>query len=104
KHPQGRSMARQTVVLLHHRRRDTPAVQAQAERFLTLATAQSDTRGVGQGTCWQGWIRVMHGEREAGLAQLRQGMAVDLATGQELSRPLWLVLLAEALRALEAIS
>jgi predicted ATPase len=38
----------------------------------------------------------MQGQGEAGLAQLRQGMAAILATGQEVSRPLWLVLLAEA--------
>ena len=30
------------------------------------------------------------------MAQLHQGMAAVLATGQELNRPLWLVLLAEA--------
>ena len=38
----------------------------------------------------------MQGEGEAGLAQLRQGMAAVLATGQELARPLCLLLLAEA--------
>jgi predicted ATPase len=38
----------------------------------------------------------MQGQGEAGLAQLRQGMMAVLATGQELSRPLCLVLLAEA--------
>jgi predicted ATPase len=38
----------------------------------------------------------MQGESEVGLAQMRQGMAAVLATGQELSRPLYLALLAEA--------
>ena len=38
----------------------------------------------------------MQGQGEAGLEQLHQGMAAVLATGQELSRPLCLVLLAEA--------
>ena len=51
---------------------------------------------VGLGTCWRGWALAMQGEVEAGLAQLRQGMAAILATGQEMSRPLCLVLLAEA--------
>jgi predicted ATPase len=39
----------------------------------------------------------MQGEGEAGLVQLRQGMAAVLATGQELLRPLCLALLAEAI-------
>jgi predicted ATPase len=38
----------------------------------------------------------MQGQGEAGLAQLRQGLAAVVATGQELLRPLCLVLLAEA--------
>jgi predicted ATPase len=38
----------------------------------------------------------MQGQGEAGIAQLRQGMAVVLATGQTLSQPHWLILLAEA--------
>src|SRR5262245_32693807 len=38
----------------------------------------------------------MQGEGEVGLAQLRQGLAAVVAVGQELNRPLCLVLLAEA--------
>jgi predicted ATPase len=38
----------------------------------------------------------MQGQGETGLAQLRQGMEAVLATGQTLSRPLCLLLLAEA--------
>jgi predicted ATPase len=39
----------------------------------------------------------MQGQGEAGMAQLRQGIAAVLATGQELARPLYLVLLAEVM-------
>ena len=38
----------------------------------------------------------MQGEGEVGLAQIRQGLAVVIATGQELTRPFLLLLLAEA--------
>ena len=38
----------------------------------------------------------MQGQGAAGLAQIRQGLAVVLATGQELTRPLCLMLLTEA--------
>jgi predicted ATPase len=52
---------------------------------------------VGLGTCWRGWALAMQGQGAAGLAQLHQGLAAVVATGQELTRPLCLVLLAEAL-------
>jgi predicted ATPase len=38
----------------------------------------------------------MQGQDQTGLAQMREGMATIMATGTELSRPLCLVLLAEA--------
>ena len=67
---------------LHHRRREVPAVQAHAEALLTLATAQGFPLYVGFGTCWRGWALAMQGEGEAGLAQLHQGLAAVVATGQ----------------------
>jgi predicted ATPase len=51
---------------------------------------------VGYGTFWQGWILAAQGQGEAGLAQMRQGMAAVWTTGQTLARPFGLVLLAEA--------
>jgi len=81
---------------LYHRRRETPALQAQAEALLALATTQGFPLWVGFGTCWLGWVLVMQGQGAAGLAQLHQGMATILATGQTLSRPYCLILLAEA--------
>ena len=84
------------AILLYHRRREAPAVQAQAAALLNLATAQRFPLYMGFGTFWRGWTLVMQGESEVGLAQMRQGMAAVLATGQELSRPLYLALLAEA--------
>jgi predicted ATPase len=74
-----------------------PVVQAQADALLTLATAQGFPLFIGSGTFWRGWALAMQGEGEAGLVQLRQGMAAVLATGQELLRPLCLALLAEAI-------
>jgi predicted ATPase len=71
-------------------------VQSQAEALLTLTTAQGFPLYVGHGTCWQGWALAVQGEGTAGLAQLRQGMVAVLAMGNELWRPRYLVLLAEA--------
>ena len=95
-HPYSLALAQYWAAFLHHRRREAPAVQAQADALLTLATAQGFPLWVGYGTCWRGWALAMQGQGEAGLAQLRQGLAAVLATGQTLAQPLCLVLLAEA--------
>ena len=94
-HPSSLAEAQYWATFLSHRRREVPAVQAQAEALLTLATAQGFPLWEGFGTCWQGWVLTMQGQSEAGLAQLRQGLAALLNTGQALSQ-ICLVLLAEA--------
>ena len=95
-HPHSLALAQHWAGYLHHCRHEVPAVQAQAEALLALATAQGLPLLVGYGTCWQGWTLAMQGEGDTGLAQLRQGLAAVLAMGQELARSRWLVLLAEA--------
>jgi DNA-binding winged helix-turn-helix (wHTH) protein/predicted ATPase len=95
-HPYSLGLARHYATFLHHRRREVPDVQAQAEALLTLATAQGFPLWAGYGTCWRGWALAVQGQGEAGLAQMRQGLAALLATGQTLGRPFCLVILAEA--------
>src|SRR5262249_29552006 len=95
-HPYNLALAQFFAAYLYHRRREAPAVQAQANALLALAIEQGFPLWVGFGTCWQGWVLAMQGQGAAGLAQLHQGMATILATGQTLSRPYCLVLLAEA--------
>jgi class 3 adenylate cyclase/predicted ATPase len=81
---------------LHYRRRDVPAVQAQAEALVSLATTHGFALHVGTGTCWRGWALALQGQGEVGLADLRQGLAAVVATGAEVWRSLFLILLAEA--------
>jgi predicted ATPase len=88
-HLQSLAYAQHTAAFLYHRRRETPALQTQADALLTLATAQEFPLWVGHGTFWQGWVLAMQGQGAAGLAAV-------LATGQTLSQPYQLVLLAEA--------
>jgi class 3 adenylate cyclase/predicted ATPase len=95
-HPQSLAVAQHYAAFLHHRRREVLAVLAQADSLLILGTAQGFPLWVGFGACWRGWALAAQGQGEAGLAQMHQGLAAVLATGQELSRPLCLVLLAEA--------
>jgi predicted ATPase len=95
-HPYSLAAAQYWAVNLHYRRRTAPAVQAQAEALLTLATAQGYPLYVGQGTCWRGWALAMQDQGAAGLDQMRQGLAAIVATGHTLSQQIYLVLLAEA--------
>jgi predicted ATPase len=94
-HPYSLALAQFWMVYLHCRRREAPAVQAQADTLLSLATAQGFPLWVGLATCWRGWALAMQGQREMGLAQLHEGIAAILAVGQELVRPSGFVLLAE---------
>src|SRR5438874_2389193 len=97
-HPQSLVMARYYAAFLHQRRRETPAVQAQAEALLTLATVQGFPLFVGNGTYLRGWALAMQGHGEAGLMQLHQGTAAVAAMGQTIAQSFGLVLLAEAAR------
>jgi class 3 adenylate cyclase/predicted ATPase len=95
-HPQSLVVAQFFAAYLHHRRREVPEMLAQTEAFLALATEQGLPLHMGYGAVWRGWVLAMQGQGEVGLAQMHQGMAAVLATGMELSRPLCLLLLAEA--------
>ena len=96
-HPYSLAFAQQWATLLHLRRREVPAVQAQADALLALATAQGFPFWVGLSTCWRGWALAMQGQGEAGLAQMHQGLDAVAAMGQELARVHCRMLLAEAL-------
>ena len=95
-HPYSLALVQFWAMALHHRRREASAVQAQAEVLLSLATAQGFPLYMSFGICWGGWARVVQGQAEAGLAQLHQGIAALMAE-MEISRPLCLILLVEAL-------
>jgi len=95
-HPFSLAVAQHWAAYLHHQQREAPAVQAQAEALLLLTTTQGFTLWTGFGLFWRGWALAVQGQDEAGMAQMRQGLAVVLATGQTLAQSLLLVLLAEA--------
>jgi len=95
-HPYSLTVARYWAARLYHHRRDVPAVQAQADAFLTLAMTHEFTAFVAHGTCWHGWALAMQGQGEAGMAQIHQGLATLRATGDTVSQPIHLILRAEA--------
>jgi class 3 adenylate cyclase/predicted ATPase/energy-coupling factor transporter ATP-binding protein EcfA2 len=95
-HPYSLVVAQHNVAWLSQRRREARVVQAQADALLPLATAQGFPQWAGFGTFWQGWALAMQGQGDVSLAQMHQGMAALLATGQTVAWPYCLVLLAEA--------
>jgi predicted ATPase len=95
-HPHSLVQAQHFAASTLHRLRDVQAVQAQAETLLSLAAAQGIPVFVAYGICWRGWVLAMQGQGAVGLAQIRQGIAAVLATGQAIARMQWLPLLAEA--------
>jgi predicted ATPase len=95
-HPYSLTVAQHWAAFLHYRRREALMAYAQAEALLTLAAEQGFPLWVGFGTFWRGWALTMQGHGVEGMMQMHQGMTAILATGQALSRPLCLVLLAEA--------
>jgi predicted ATPase len=90
------ALALNIAAVLHQFRREGQAVQEQAEALLTLATEQRFPIYLAEGTMLRGWALTEQGQVEEGITQMQQGLAAFRATGAELERPYWLVLLAEA--------
>jgi predicted ATPase len=65
-------------------RRDVPAVRAQAETAVALATEQGFPQWAAEGTILRGWALAMQGQGEEGMTQVRQGIAAWRATGTAL--------------------
>jgi predicted ATPase len=61
-----------------------------------LAREQGLPHWVTYGTIVRGWALAMQGQWQEGIAQIQQGLVAQQATGAEIARPSFLVLLAEA--------
>jgi predicted ATPase len=85
-----------SVGIHHQYRREVQAVHEQTEAAITLSTEQGFTQWVGRGILLQGWALAEQGQGEAGISQIRQGLAAYQATGGGAGQPYWLALLAEA--------
>ena len=82
--------------LLHHYRRDASAVRETAEGVIALSTEQGFVQFLAEATTLRGWAMVQQGYYEEGIAQIQEGLAASRAIGEELFRPYFLCLLAEA--------
>ena len=74
---------------------DPSATRALAEEAVVLSDAHGMVFIGAMASMFEGWARTREGELDEGIAQMRRGLAAQLATGAELARPYWLWLLAE---------
>jgi predicted ATPase len=94
-HPWSLAWMRCFAAFVSQWRRDVSAVHEQADATITLATEQGFPLWVAWGTSVRGWALAMQGQGEAGLAQVRQGIAATLATGAAILVPYFCTMLAE---------
>jgi predicted ATPase len=89
------AIARWWAALIAQFRRDVPAVHEQAEACVALSSEQGFPHWAAVGTSLRGWALAMQDQGEAGMAQVRQGIAALRATGAALHIPYFCTLLAE---------
>jgi len=94
-HPYSLAYARCLAAIVHQYRRDMPAVHEYAEAAVALSTEQGFPHWIAVGTGLCGWARSLQGQGEAGLVQVRQGIAAFRATGAALFVPHFCTALAE---------
>jgi predicted ATPase/class 3 adenylate cyclase len=94
-HPFSLAYARCWAAMVSQLRRDVPAVHEHAEACVTLSTEQGFPHWAAWGTSLRGWALAMQGQDEAGMAQVRQGIAAFRATGAAGVVPFLSTLLAE---------
>jgi class 3 adenylate cyclase/predicted ATPase len=95
-HPFNLSFVLSFAAVLHQFRREMRAAQERAAAAISLTTEQGFPQWRALGFVLHGWALVHHGQVQDGIEQIQQGLIDFRATGAELWRPYWLMLLAEA--------
>jgi predicted ATPase/transcriptional regulator with XRE-family HTH domain len=95
-HPFSLTYALTFAALGHQFRREVQATHMRAEASCALAGEKGIAFFVAFGTGLRGWALAKQGQSDAGLLQMREGMAACRATGAEADRPYFLTLVAEA--------
>jgi predicted ATPase len=84
------------AAVLSQCQRDVTATHVHADTVIAVAAEQGLVHRGGHGGLLRGWALAMRGDANAGVAQIRQGMAVSQGEGLNLFRPYFFALLAEA--------
>ena len=97
-HPYSLARALYYAAWFHGVRREWSTVQERAEISLALSTEQGFVHWVGNATFEQGFALAMQGQGEVGIAQMRQGLAANRASGVVVGLSWRLARLAKAYR------
>jgi DNA-binding winged helix-turn-helix (wHTH) protein/predicted ATPase/type II secretory pathway predicted ATPase ExeA len=97
-YPFGLVFARFWTAFLHQARGEPAGVEEHSEALIMLAESQGIPQFAAMGTILRGWVVTQLGRQAEGVDQIRQGIARLRAVGQELGRPYFSALLAEAYR------
>jgi predicted ATPase/class 3 adenylate cyclase len=81
---------------LHQLRGEVSLSRERAEAAMTLSEEQGLPYWLAWGTALRGWALARENQPEEGIAQMRQGLAAQLANGGEEARSYFLALLAES--------
>jgi predicted ATPase len=93
--PFGLGFALYWAALFHQVRREGQLAQERAEAAMALAIEQEFSLILVLGTYARGWALAEQGQKEEGIAQMRQGLDAYQAMGAEVGRQWFLALLAE---------
>ncbi|MGF9760120.1 adenylate/guanylate cyclase domain-containing protein [Microvirga sp. 0TCS3.31] len=93
-HPHTLAFALHVNCLFHQVRGDWAIVQERAAALIRLAAEQGFPHLVATGTLFHGWAISAGGSVEAGLEEMRRGLAMKDATGSQLKVPYYFGLLA----------
>jgi predicted ATPase len=96
-HPFSQAVALAYAVMLQQFRRAQRTISAHADAALALCTALGFAYYLGWVTIIQGWSLAVQRQQEAGIEQMRQGLAALQSTGAKRALPYYLVLLAEGM-------
>jgi predicted ATPase len=95
-HPFTLALTLVTIVILQHMRREGEPTLEYVQASVGLSTEYGFPYLTAIGTILQGWERTRLAQAEAGLTQMREGLATLRAMGGEVLRPSLLALLADA--------
>jgi len=95
-HPYSVAFGIDLAAVVRQYRSDAPATRALVDEALALSEAHGLAFIGAMASILKGWALAQEGDLAEGIAQMRHGLAAQLATGAELARPYWLCLIAEA--------
>jgi len=95
-HPYSVAFGLVLAAVVRQYRSDVPATRALVGEALALSEAHGLAFIDAMASMLKGWVLAQEGDLAEGTAQMRRGLAAQLATGAELARPYWLCLITEA--------